>query len=492
MTQQKILDTLDTLMPEVVSTNNPEATLLKFAKKNNLYPTQLEKLGHAFNQCKTLVGLSKQANRGDSFSILDVPSMVEKYATYDPKDVLTKKQKEVHKQVDKITKSANAMVMSYERVPQPDFIEQLKFKNAENYEENYEYELKANSGTFDVTLNKSASEKELSLDEKIELLKEAQQQYKDTRETAGILMQGVHHKIEQTCEKIAEYIRKNASAWSEIVEDAAHKFGADCASTIDTIENYFEVKHIPFSPVDLSKKASTTYIIYDNHKMLDTIKDLTEDIDIYKEAQAHKVDANENVEKLHEQIDHLIKESSQPQGDRSSVTSLLNPLNWGKDKKEEFNPPKLPPRKGTYESLLDFYNQGVKPYGALPGEIKDDIKTIIKTIDDSILIDKKKNKKKRDEEEYRLSYEQNLQKLLLSDPVLSEADPTEVQELFQTIASISPTFAKNDRMMATALKEAIQYGAVPVSMLKDIADFEEKHVKANKLRSDILTDTNIF
>jgi hypothetical protein len=46
-------------MPEVVSTNNPETTLLKFAKTNNLYPTQLEKLGHAFNQCKTLVGLSK-------------------------------------------------------------------------------------------------------------------------------------------------------------------------------------------------------------------------------------------------------------------------------------------------------------------------------------------------------------------------------------------------------------------------------------------------
>lgn len=491
MTQQKILDTLDTLMPEVVSTNNPEATLLKFAKKNNLYPTQLEKLGHAFNQCKTLVGLSKQANRGDSFSILDVPSMVEKYATYDPKEVLTKKQKEVHKQVDKITKSASLMTMTCERVPQPDFIEQLRFKNAENYEENYEYELKANPGTFDITLNKSASETELSLDEKINLLKEAQQQYRDAKETAGIVMQGVHHNIEQTCEKIAGYIRKNASAWFEIVEDAAHKFGPDCASAIDTIENYFEVKHIPFNPVDLSKKASSTYIIYDNHKMLDTINGLMNDLGIYKEAEAHKADAEENVQKLHDQIGLLIKESgylTQPQGIRPSVTYLVTPPN--KDKNSNKAKPELPELKGTTESLLDFYNQDVKPYGDLPGEIKDNLTSIIKTIDDSILIDKKKNKKKRDEEEYRLSYEQNLQKLLLSDPVLSEANPMEVQELFQTIASISPTFAKNDRMMATALKEAIQYGAVPVSMLKDIADFEEKHVKADKLRSDILKDVN--
>jgi hypothetical protein len=36
-------------MPEVVASKNPEATLIKFAKKNNLYAAQLEKLGHAFN-----------------------------------------------------------------------------------------------------------------------------------------------------------------------------------------------------------------------------------------------------------------------------------------------------------------------------------------------------------------------------------------------------------------------------------------------------------
>jgi hypothetical protein len=38
-------------------------------------------------------------------------------------------------------------------------------------------------------------------------------------------------------------------------------------------------------------------------------------------------------------------------------------------------------------------------------------------------------------------------------------------------------------MMATALKEAIQYGAVPVSMLKDIADFEDKYTKSKSLRA---------
>jgi hypothetical protein len=45
--------------------------------------------------------------------------------------------------------------------------------------------------------------------------------------------------------------------------------------------------------------------------------------------------------------------------------------------------------------------------------------------------------------------------LITGDPIIAEADPNEVLELYQTISSISPTFAKDHRMMATALKEAL-------------------------------------
>jgi hypothetical protein len=38
MTHQKILDTLDELMPRIASTRDPEGVMLKFAKENNLYP----------------------------------------------------------------------------------------------------------------------------------------------------------------------------------------------------------------------------------------------------------------------------------------------------------------------------------------------------------------------------------------------------------------------------------------------------------------------
>jgi hypothetical protein len=35
MTQQKIIETLDELMPKIASTKDPEGVLLKFAKENN-------------------------------------------------------------------------------------------------------------------------------------------------------------------------------------------------------------------------------------------------------------------------------------------------------------------------------------------------------------------------------------------------------------------------------------------------------------------------
>lgn len=61
----------------------------------------------------------------------------------------------------------------------------------------------------------------------------------------------------------------------------------------------------------------------------------------------------------------------------------------------------------------------------------------------------------------------------MNDPILQEADPEKVEMLYKTIASISPTFAKDKNMMATALKEAVQYDAVPVNMIKDIASIEK-------------------
>jgi hypothetical protein len=49
--------------------------------------------------------------------------MVKKYASYNPAEVLSAKEKEVHKKVNKIVKSASVLDSPEESIPLPNFLE---------------------------------------------------------------------------------------------------------------------------------------------------------------------------------------------------------------------------------------------------------------------------------------------------------------------------------------------------------------------------------
>lgn len=479
MTQQKIIETLDELMPKIASTKDPEGVLLKFAKENNLYTTQVEKLGHAFNQCKTLVGLQKQANRGDSFTLLDVPAMVKKYASYNPSDKLSKKEKEIHKRVNKIVKSASVLDTPEDSLPLPDFLEQLKYNGAEiNTNSVTEYDLSKSSGNFDITFNKKASQ---AIDA-VELLKEARQAVKDSIKVAKSAVSETTHIVQKKCAHIVDHIRvKGPQIWSEIVEDTVYRFGpTKSAAAIDAVENYLEVNHIPYNVADLTKKAYHNNLAHDRHNMFNIMEDIMQAVDLYKQANhaLQGLEVDDTV--LKEKIDaELTKEATQqppgnpknkgPQTIFEGVQSGYTDFKIDKEFRDvsditgaASNVVLQTPTKLLQEPLRN----SLGTYKELTGEFK------------QLLPKKDHYQKAYDKEKEKLDRQMAAEKLFLMDPVLAEADPAEVRELYDTIAEISPRMASNPRMMATALKEAIQYGAIPISMMKDIADFEDKMHKA--------------
>lgn len=587
MTQQQILDALDNLMPEVVSTKNPETTLLKFAKTNNLYPTQLEKLGHAFNQCKTLVGLSKQANRGDSFSILNVPEMVSKYSTYTPAEVLTKKDKAIHKKVDKLTKAANTNVVDGGRLPMPDFTEKLIAKGAEVLENDVrEYDFIPKGSAFDVTFNKKASVAEqgsdLSLYEQYELKKKAAQELEDLQKEANTIKAGLEEVIRVKCSDIANYLRKEGSqAWGEIVEDVALRFGEKSAAAINTIENYLEVKHIPFTPVNITEDILNKYAFsQDRHGVFDTITDINDSLNMmeklalniddmlpevhpfgvdpdfdrhrndslatiikgldFKVINADGEEVSPNTTKAQRNLVNSIQKIQQenqrrkmqglpliapnvhphdaniftdheiimPQSEVAPyIYNLWKEYEADRDaravQKEEEDKIKEQEQQDKEEqralgdinknfddaadqvgkTVMKAYKAGLVdvPLGAIkgtfgvfknaPATIERSNRVIRRVLDELPIDDKYDiNFKKK---EIELNKDLNLHKLILTDPVIAEADPQEVSEIYNTIAEISPRFAQNTRLMSTALKEALQFGAVPLNMLKDISEFEK-------------------
>lgn len=497
MTQQKIIETLDELMPKIASTKDPEGVLLKFAKENNLYTTQVEKLGHAFNQCKTLVGLQKQANRGDSFTLLDVPAMVKKYASYNPSDKLSKKEKEIHKKVNKIVKSASVLDTPEDSLPLPDFLEQLKYKGAEiNTNSVTEYDLSKSAGNFDITFNKKASSSE-DVDA-VELLKEARQAVKDSIKVAKSAISETTHIVQTKCAHIVDHIRvKGPQIWSEIVEDTVYRFGpTKSAAAIDAVENYLEVNHIPYNVADLTKKAYHSSLAHDRHNMFNLMEDIMQAVDLYKQAnsalQGLEVDDTVLKEKIDAELTKEARRKNRKGGGQGGGQGGGN------------RPPGNPKNKGP-QSWLDGIQSGYTDFkvdkeldqiGDVTGAaanvvLQSPTKLMTEPIKNSLgtykeltgefkqLLPKKDHYQKAyDKEKEKLDRQMAAEQLFLMDPVLAEADQTEVRELYDTISGISPRMASNPRMMATALKEAIQYGALPISMMKDIADFEDKMHKA--------------
>ena len=480
MTQQKIIDTLDELMPKIASTKDPEGVLLKFAKENNLYTSQVEKLGHAFNQCKTLVGLQKQANRGDSFTILDVPAMVKKYASYTPADVLTKKEKEIHKKVDKIVKSASVLDTPEDRVPLPDYLEELRYRGAEiDTGSTSEYDLSKSSGNFDITFDKKASEDV----DKVELLKEAHESLKEAIKVANTAQASARELISIKCASITDMLRrKGPQAWSEVVEDTVYRFGSEkSAAAIDAVENYLEVNHIPYTVADLTKKAYHSVLVTDRHNMFDTMQYIMESADLYKEASSELISLNKEEEQIKNCIKDLLQKEAagknKPRGNAANIPPSPVVKSKGKDDKlinidgtALVQLPALP--LTMFSKVLNAPKDALETYGAYTKHIKD------------MMPSKDKYKKDFDTEAQKLNKQYALEELLFTDPIIAEADINDVQDIYNTIASVSPRFAENPRMMSTALKEALQYGAVPISMLKDIADFESK---ANKSALDAQT-----
>lgn len=82
---RKVIGWLSDLMPEIKRTNDPEGTMLKFARENNLEPALLEHMAQKFNTAKALNFLEKSANRGDSFHVVDADQLIKDYTAARPK-----------------------------------------------------------------------------------------------------------------------------------------------------------------------------------------------------------------------------------------------------------------------------------------------------------------------------------------------------------------------------------------------------------------------
>lgn len=295
MTQQQQIKLLDKIMPEIIETHDPEATMLKCARENNLSEAQLEKLGHVFNTAKTLVGLEKMANRGDSFSIVDVPAMVAKYNTYDAERELSYKQKKVHNQVNKLVKSSSGSEWDFllkDEYKEPSSSHDLPsiLDFAPEILEDPSIKLETTS-SYDVPLNS--------------LLKTASKciAYSDTlEESIKQASYDINCDIEEECIKFARNLYNKEHLWPDLVMDAKDLFGKEKAENVlSLIEKAARAtRYIHIAPSTEINRDYQKKVYFDSTGLMDKVANIKELCDLREEIN-QMVEAIEEGNREHEE-----------------------------------------------------------------------------------------------------------------------------------------------------------------------------------------------
>jgi hypothetical protein len=464
MTQREVLDLLDSIMPDIISSGNPEASMLKCAKANNLSVAQLEKLGHVFNTMKTNVALTKMASRGDSFTIVDVPGMVSSYTTFDPNKELSAKNKAVHKKVDKITKFARGNKL-------PTFEDMFTSKDALMSNGDVQFELdnddwqevQGRKPTYDI-MHKSASAESSAMswedyDKYKAYTKSAEEGFRQVAFDAD-------QDIKDICKEMFHKFAFKADKWHEAVEDTFFTHGESAATAIAAVEDYMAENGLKFSVADMTKVAGLPGLVEDRHGVVDAIENMMYLAEV-RDAAVSELEkmASKSGSNLPAppQRKNTSNSKSNPRPVLNSTKDLVDALKahaGDKSKKESLLPEwqlkvPMPTVLSAVEKLPE---KGVELTVALDKLVGGDTQEAVK------YLEKGKDKSKR---------QMALEMLVLNDPVISSADQSQVKSIYDTLVSISPTFAADPNLLGPAIKEALQYGAVPVQMVTNLVKAEE-------------------
>lgn len=478
MDQQATIKLLNSIMPEIAETRNPEAAMLKCAKEHKLTPAMLEKLGQVFNTSKTLVGLEKMANRGDSFTIVDVPAMVQNYTTYDPSEPLSREDKKVHKTVNQITKCASEADMWRAIITEKpltkaagtnDWIYENKTNEPgklphmddilneciNNYGGGFEYtngltdtewqQVCISPTPADIIHKAASTESEQFTEVEFRaLVKEARHAFEDVESEAGVV------KFEKFA-AIHNYLEWDVSRWKEITEDAITLMDKSAAAAvIKEAEEYFAAKGLNVDSVEIEKLAHRT-LPRDRHQMATKLVDAWEATQAIKEARLQL-----------EELEKAAEARTQPSV-QDSVNTLLDSMSAPMSK--EAGP------KGGLLDALGKLNVGSMVTGSMDAgkNTWEGVRNAVETFGDG----SNSKQKAVDDALAQAAKDATLQRLMLTDPIIREADPYEVQDIYHAIADLSPNLAKSPMLMSTLIKEQLQYGALPIQTTKDIANVEK-------------------
>lgn len=440
MTTSKVISWLEEILPDIKRTGNPEAVMLKYASDNNLAPALLEKLAQVYNSAKTLNFLEKSADRGATFHVIDADQLVKKYVTDEPKSA----------SVDPIsdwidgpaTKSASLTTSVADRWPGQVSGHPVLKEELENHlgakKANAKAELRARS--------------------------EAQATAANYRQVVFDLNEDVN----DLAVKIAERIRVLPGFdFAGLEADALGLHGDGIKAACDTVSLRLTRRHFPHKRASAAGKSR---LVRDAHGLMAELHKLADAISMHKAAAAL---APEYIKEATLAAPATAEKPRKPEG----ADEEKNPSEMAKQ-------PEGKSRSGGSSAAAPASGQRGNIAGGMMAALSKipvpqspiEPVTVVQNLVREALPTRNTGQQLVDRDHADLHSQIVVERLLMTDPILSEADPHVVVSLANSIREHAPHVARDINAMRFALREAVQYQALPTHTVKDLAGVEKTRV----------------
>jgi gas vesicle protein len=485
MRHDQAIAAVEKLLPSLNTATDPGDVLIKYARAEKLTLAQLEKLAHVYNTAKTLNVMQKNADRGASFDLLDPSAVMSRYldapATSAMEPVKSGAEMEwIFEDGDKDTEVVKLAAHGFQ-APAED-IEDLWGEPADEVVKSAADDQRALEHAFEVATRNLETAEQVAFD----ALEDARNLY---NKVATALVYGdiedysdVEHDLarQRDGETALTYSRmflkgagleKEASwdghkrrnlalpssePWLHTLLDAAdHMRAAQQAQLVvaemrKEAESSAAVLDAPFKPAQMRKSEEKTDAWKKKQDELDNTHDYSKREKLKPEVARLKTDQENTVTELQRENRSVFTPKEVPGGD---ITSFVGDIIK-----------QLEDRNGdTVSRMGDVMEKHVPKIPELMETVRPSTNKKQQQIDTGVL-------------DTRMSA--MLQRLMLTDPIISNADPNKVVSLATTLQGNAEDVSRDINLLRFALREGLQYDAVPPHTLDTFSKLQvnrDKH-----------------
>lgn len=463
MNHQQAIEVLESLLPRMKEEGRPEQVLLKYASDRNLAPAQLEKMAQIYNTAATLTYLEKSEDRGGSFHVIDTPPLLQEYTAYQP-----------------VSKAASETPVSHNP---------LRFPRA----------MEKAASAVDELLASLAPEG--PSESKLRQLEEWQKQASAReQEMLGEFIDTTGYRINQAASGILKIARGDNEVSREVLEgDIMYLAGPESGA--------WAVERIWGSPLDLDMDKVASERDFSEELRTDPLRleamgclrDMLE-----KRAELEVAVKYASSTMTEEDVDDIlgavwgvpsaqVRDATKSRGTpvySASPGKTGKPVDSEGEKEpketETRLPPLVTPESPEFRGIDDLTNWINNKRDKTPWTPIGQVRGILRDSDMKPSINR--GQMKIDESRGETERSLTLARLMQVDPIISEADPEMVQELYNTLQEASPEFVRDPAKLRMALREAVQYESVPLHTLKEIADTRKTLADARTRESELTRD----